>query len=519
MEFLKLFLLFLIIAGLAILVVHFWHAAREMNARADGIWSKSSEISKLNRTLTEKNEQLLHENERLRPYSELADADTYVARRTKEGEAFVLEAKEEAKRIRESQKARSEEAENVSKLAQARATQIVDEARLNAEEIAGKAYYALENTEMLEATASAMKDIINGYGDQYLLDTESWVDSLAKDWDHKDAGRELIAARLRTKQMIDGDHAAQCDYKEARRSEIAVKFVIDAFNGKVDSIFAKARQDNYGRLKKQIEDAYQLVNFHGKAFRDARINKEFLDARLWELYWIVGAKELEKRHREEQQEIKRAIREEARAQREYQKALKDAEKEEKLLEKALNQARAELQVATEEDSLKLQEQLSELEEKLRKAEEKNQRALSMAQQTKRGHVYIISNVGSFGDNTFKIGLTRRLEPLDRVKELGDASVPFSFDVHAMIYSEDAPDLERELHKIFEAGRVNKVNRRKEFFSTSLLDIRKAIENKDVKEVHWTLEAEAREYRETRALMAKAQGDANKSPDSDSLAST
>jgi len=124
----------------------------------------------------------------------------------------------------------------------------------------------------------------------------------------------------------------------------------------------------------------------------------------------------------------------------------------------------------------------------------------MAQQTKQGHVYVISNVGSFGENIFKIGLTRRLEPLDRVKELGDASVPFSFDVHAMIHSEDAPKLEKDLHKIFELQQVNKVNSRKEFFNVAISDIKEKVNTfRNNAEVHWTMKAEAFEYRESLQL--------------------
>ncbi len=101
-----------------------------------------------------------------------------------------------------------------------------------------------------------------------------------------------------------------------------------------------------------------------------------------------------------------------------------------------------------------------------------ERALSMAQQTKAGHVYVISNIGSFGDNVFKIGMTRRLEPMDRVKELGDASVPFEFDVHAMIYSDNAPELENIMHKEFDSRRVKLINSRKEFIKVKLQEIEK-----------------------------------------------
>ncbi len=142
--------------------------------------------------------------------------------------------------------------------------------------------------------------------------------------------------------------------------------------------------------------------------------------------------------------------------------------------------------------------MQDLSEKLRQAEERSQRALSMAQPTKRGYVYIISNVGSFGSDVYKIGLTRRLEPLDQVRELGDSSVPFEFDVHALIFSEDAPALETQLHKHFVLTQMNKVNYRKEFFRVDIGHVRDEVEKLGLN-AKWTLTAAAREYRETLAI--------------------
>lgn len=169
-----------------------------------------------------------------------------------------------------------------------------------------------------------------------------------------------------------------------------------------------------------------------------------------------------------------------------------------MLQEALEKARMEVESASDEQRAQFEQKLKELEEKLLEAEAKNQRAISMAQQTKRGHVYVISNIGSFGEDVYKIGMTRRLEPLDRVRELGDASVPFSFDVHAMIYSDDAPQLEYDLHREFSDLQINKVNPRKEFFRVKLSDIREMLESKEVS-THWTMMAEATEYRETLAI--------------------
>ena len=140
------------------------------------------------------------------------------------------------------------------------------------------------------------------------------------------------------------------------------------------------------------------------------------------------------------------MREEEKAQREIEKARKDAEEEEERNGKALQKARAEIENAKGKELERLTEKIKILEENLQKAHELKERAISRAQLTKSGHVYIISNIGSFGDSVYKIGMTRRLEPIDRIDELGDASVPFDFDVHGLIYSENAPELENIIHK-------------------------------------------------------------------------
>jgi hypothetical protein len=147
-----------------------------------------------------------------------------------------------------------------------------------------------------------------------------------------------------------------------------------------------------------------------------------------------------------------------------------------------------------------EQRLQEMAERLKQALERKERARSMAEQTKKGHVYIISSIGSFGDDVYKIGLTRRDDPFDRIRELGDSSVPFDFDVHAMILSDDAPALEHQLHKHFLLRQMNKVNHRKEFFRVSLTEIREEIERIGLTTgVKWTMTAEAKQYRESLAI--------------------
>ena len=370
-----------------------------------------------------------------------------------------------------------------------------------AKEIAGEAYETAKNVDRLEKTARALKNIIEGYGDQYLFPSTSLLDNLAETYSHTQAGEELKQVRDRIRAMIKNKSAADCDYVEQSRKSIAIDFVLDTFNGKVDTILSSVKQDNFGTLKQKIIDSYETVNANGHAFRNARINQTYLDVRLEELKLACTVHALREKDREEQRRIKEQLRDEEKAAREYEKALREAVKEQDSVNKAIDKIRKDMEAANDAKRALYEEKLKDLEVRLKEAEDKNKRAQSMAELTKSGHVYIISNVGSFGEDILKIGMTRRLDPMDRVWELGDASVPFEFDVHAMIYSEDAPALEKELHRLFSEQQVNKINPRKEFFNVGIFEIKQAVENKGLN-VKWTMVAEAREFRESQALSKK-----------------
>lgn len=407
-------------------------------------------------------------------------------------------AKESRRNIKELTEKKQREIELLYENAVRESKRIIDNAENKAETIGGDAYRSLREANEIADRIQAMKNVIKGYGNEYLVPNYTLLDQLAEDFSHKEAGENLKKLRQNNKVMIVNRQAGVCDYVDAERQKTAVDFVIDAYNGKVDSILATVRKDNYGILKQKIEDAFQLVNFNGKAFRNARISVVYHQARLEELRWAIVAQELRANELEEQRQIREQIREEEKARRDFEKAIKDAEKEEQTLKRLIEKAEAQVSRANEEQKALFQEKLEELQGKLQVAEEKNQRAISMAQQTKTGNVYIISNIGSFGEQVYKIGMTRRLEPLDRVRELGDASVPFEFDVHAMIYCDDAPALERQLHKKFLKNQLNKINPRKEFFRLDLNDLKNHIERIGIN-CKWTLLAEARQYRETLKL--------------------
>lgn len=343
---------------------------------------------------------------------------------------------------------------------------------------------------------------IHGYGDEYLIPTWKLIDELAANHDVHQAGNKLKETRQSMRQMIKQNTAV---ILQGGAHEIG-QMILDIFNTKVEDLLVRVNHENSGKLKKELSDIYALCKYYiAKNQLRVEINPQYYEIRQKELEWAGIVHALRVAEREEQRAIREREREEERARKEYERAIRDAQKEEAMLQQAMEKARAAYAAANEEQRSKYEQQLADLEIKLREAEEKNQRALSMAQQTKAGHVYIISNIGSFGENMLKIGMTRRLEPLDRVRELGDASVPFLFDVHAIIYSEDAPKLEKQLHHELRHLRVNKVNPRKEFFRISAGQLKEKLSDLGIS-VHFTLAAEAAEYRETLRIESMETGE-------------
>ncbi|RKE80926.1 MULTISPECIES: GIY-YIG nuclease family protein [unclassified Chryseobacterium] len=474
------------------------------------------EISKLHLdkvTLSKKIAELLQHNDALRKYQDIIDVKVECDYLLKKAERDSLRLKEKAgqefseaqsqareirRNVKEITEKKTREIELLYENAVNEAKRIVENAELKAESIGGDAYRSLKEADQIADRIKAMKNVIQGYGNEYLIPTYTLLDELAEDFGHKEAGDNLKKLRQNNKLMIISRQAGICDYMDESRRNTAIDFVIDAYNGKVDSILASVKKDNFGILKQKMDDAFQLVNFNGQAFRNARISEIYHSARVEELRWAVVAQELKWQEQEEQRQIREQIREEERARKDYEKAIKEAEKEEQTLKRLIEKAESQVARANEEQKILFQQQLEELQQKLTQAEEKNQRAISMAQQTRTGNVYIISNIGSFGEDVYKIGMTRRLDPLDRVRELGDASVPFEFDVHAMIYAEDAPALEKQLHKKFLKSQLNKINPRKEFFKLNIHDVRNYIDSIGIA-CKWTLAAEAKQYRETLKL--------------------
>ena len=308
------------------------------------------------------------------------------------------------------------------------------------------------------------------------------------------------------KMMIKNKSAAVCRIEwtvngsrtEGRKQiNQTLKLILRAFNGESDAAIAKVKYNNVHVMEARIRKAWEVINGM-VGIQQCQVAPSYLDLRLKELYLVHEYQEKVQAEKEEQRRIREEMREEEIAIRELEKAKQDAEREESRYAESLRKAREEVARAVGEKQQKLLGKIEELQRRLEEAQANKERAIARAQMTRSGHVYIISNIGSFGEQVYKIGMTRRLDPLDRVRELGDASVPFLFDIHAIIYSEDAPALEATLHRAFQHRRVNQVNFRKEFFRVSIEEIADIVRQHHG-EIEIVKDAEAVEYRKTLSM--------------------
>lgn len=260
------------------------------------------------------------------------------------------------------------------------------------------------------------------------------------------------------------------DYHEARnKAGRALQRIVDsAYNFKLKTLLTGTTVNNwqskYDQLRKE-KDSYEAIRekiifleLEDNADWDG-VKQQFLDK--------VALLEKAQEEKDHQAELKRQMREEKQRQDELDRQQREAEEEEQRLTEQQRVLEEALLAAEGTYREELERQRLELEQKIQDVHQQYERAKSMAQLTKQGHVYVISNIGSFGEDVFKIGMTRRLEPMERVKELSGAAVPFDFDVHAMISCDDAPALEKTLHDYLESYRINRVNLRKEFFRVEL----------------------------------------------------
>lgn len=279
-----------------------------------------------------------------------------------------------------------------------------------------------------------------------------------------------------------------------------IKQIIRCYNSECDNVLMNASVKGIDSMRNKLTKYFESLN---KIFLvdGIQLSKKVLEYKLEELNLIYTYELKKDQEREQQKAIKEQILEEEKVRREIEKQKAKIEKDQTQFSNEIAKLMSYLQKSQNDIERQLYiDKIKELEEKLKELEAEKETVLEREANARAGFVYIISNVGSFGDCIFKIGMTRRLEPMDRIKELSSASVPFEFDVHAMIFSDNAPELETALHKYFEKQSVNRVNLRKEFFRTSLDDIENIVKEKYNNTVEFTRIPVAKEYHQTLSIL-------------------
>lgn len=322
--------------------------------------------------------------------------------------------------------------------------------------------------------------------------------------------KKLDEIRKKQKDMIKNGTAALGASNWAVNGSVAQgnkmikdmqKLLLRAFNGECDELVEKVKYNNFETSVKRINTSCNAISKLG-SMMSISISQTYKNLKMAELALAFEYAQKRQAEKEAEKEERARLREEAKLQKEIEEARKNLEKEQTHYMNAL--AKLNLQLAANPTSAELLSKKEELESKISDTE-KAIKDVDYREANKRaGYVYVISNIGAFGENIYKIGMTRRLDPQERVDELGDASVPFTFDVHAMIFSDDAPKLEAALHKAFEDKKVNMVNPRREFFNVSLDEIKEVIRKNYDKTVEFTDYPQAEQYRVSLKMQNKTQ---------------
>lgn len=355
----------------------------------------------------------------------------------------------------------------------------------------------LENIKSeLRKAKSELTDIKNEIFEEYIYPYSSDDNITSEEYKNK-----LSVLRAEISNMIKNDKYLKIAANASDKKKVLnnnIKQMLRCFNSESQYIIDNVTVKNIDTSRNKLQKAFETIN---KIFETdgVALDLDFLNKKLEEMHLVYSYQLKKEQEKEEQKAIREQMVEEEKARREIEREKAKIEKEESQFKGEIEKLMKYLQKASDIEKQLYVDKIKELEEKLKGLEKDKENMLQREQNTRAGFVYVISNIGSFGEDVYKIGMTRRLEPMDRINELGSASVPFEFDVHAMIFSEDAPNLETVLHQTFKKYQVNKVNNRKEFFKVSLDEIEKTVKQNHNATVTFTKIAEAAQYRESLRL--------------------
>lgn len=324
---------------------------------------------------------------------------------------------------------------------------------------------------------------------------------------------KLSEVRSNQKEMIKNGDAGTIfnpmtlDGSEAKGRSMQkknIKQLVRSFNGECEAAINKVTKSNIEMIEKRITRSFEQLNKLNEP-NGVRLTANYLDSKLDEAHIALEyalkkeqEKELLREQRQREKEERQAQREYAQERAKYEKDEAHFQQAKDLLQNKINNSKSDVEIES------LKRKLADLQDKISDIQAKKVKLSDRAETPTAGYVYIISNIGSFGQNVYKIGVTRRLDPMDRINELSSASVPFKFDVHALIFTDDAYKLETELHEYFDKERVNKVNKRKEFFRLNIDEIKQILSKHKELTFDFHEIPDAPEYRDTLLIEKKMQ---------------
>lgn len=277
------------------------------------------------------------------------------------------------------------------------------------------------------------------------------------------------------------------------------KQIVRTFNVECEAAINKITYSNIDRIKTRIEKSFEQLNKLNQP-NGISLSNSYKTEKLKELHLAFEYEEKKKEEKDLLREQREKEREEKALQKEVLIKQKNINKEIDHFANMITELEIELKSKSDSEKEELQRQISELKLKIEDNEKQKSELDYRIENSTAGYVYIISNIGSFGEGILKIGVTRRLDPMERVDELGSASVPFKFDVHALIFSYDAYKLESELHEKFADKRINKMNSRKEYFDLTIDEIKDTLEQYKDLTIDFNEIPEASEYRESLKIV-------------------
>lgn len=452
---------------------------------------EKTEQEKINKKIKEKQDELDNIDEKLNQLEKerIAQVDEELKNRDSELERNIKAKEDELNSLDETYEAKLKEKEEYLNKELDRVQSDLVEERLKLKNVRKELVHAEDDIEMQEYGLYEPKyNFVNATAYKERLD--------AVRKQQKQMIKDKTAAIGATEWTIDGSKSKGKAFINAN-----IKQILRSFNNETEVIISKVKHSNLESSKNRIQKSFDVLN---KLYtrEQVHLTQGYLNLKMDEMHLAYEYEVKKQEEKEELREAREREREEKKLQKELEKERKKFERENETIASEIEEVKVKMAQAAADERAKLEAEIAKLQEALNKNNEEVKKINEWKEKPGAGYVYIISNIGSFGENVFKIGVTRRENPEDRIRELSSASVPFRYDAHVFIFSKDAYELENKLHKRFDKQRVNKVNMRKEFFHITIDDVKQIVEeNKGA--VHSFVEhPDAEEYYDTLKIEKK-----------------